>query len=66
MDVDLVSSDDQIGWIRDPCPWITAEDTTKHICAVKAVSICPYFTGIEYLDKVLCCYPHENPLCEKG
>jgi hypothetical protein len=33
-----------------------------HKCALKNVSICPYFCGVEYLDTLLCCYPNENPL----
>jgi len=66
MDIDLTTLGDQIGWKQDPCPWNTAEDITEHRCAVKNVSICPYFCGIEYLDNVLCCYPHENPLREKA
>ena len=43
-----------------------AEVTTQHRCAVKNISICPYFCGIEYLDTVLCCYPNENPLKLSG
>lgn len=65
MDIDLVSPDDQIDWKQDPCPWNATDDTSEHKCAVKNVSICPYFCGIEYLDCVMCCYPHENPLREK-
>ncbi len=62
MDIDLASPGGSIGWQQDACPWNEAEGTTEHRCAVKNVSICPYFCGIEYLDNVLCCYPHENPL----
>lgn len=61
MDIDLTTRD-TIQWQQDICPWNAAEGTETHRCAVKSVSICPYFCGIEYLDKVLCCYPHENPL----
>ena len=61
MDIDLASSQDRISWDQDPCPWNAAEDSTEHKCAVKNVSICPYFCGIAYLDTVLCCYPHQNP-----
>ena len=32
----------------------------EHKCAVKDVSICKYFCGIQYLDNVLCSYPYEN------
>lgn len=62
MDIDLVTPEDQIVWEQDPCPWNTAESTSVHKCAVKNISICPYFCGIEYQDHVLCCYPNENPL----
>ena len=61
LDIDLATSKDQIEWPQEPCPWNQAEATDKHKCAVKNVSICPYFCGIEYLDTVLCCYPHRNP-----
>jgi hypothetical protein len=61
MDSDLTTSD-KIEWQQDRCPWNAAEGAETHRCAVKNVSICPYFCGIEYLDNVLCCYPHENPL----
>jgi hypothetical protein len=62
MDIDLVTPKDQIAWRQDPCPWNTAEGTSEHKCAVKNISICPYFCGIEYQDYVLCCYPYENSL----
>jgi hypothetical protein len=62
MDIDLATPGDRIAWVQDRCPWNTAEGSNDHRCAVKNVSICPYFCGIEYLDTVLCCYPHENPM----
>ena len=62
MDVDLVTPTDQIVWKQDSCPWNTAEGAEMHRCAVKDKSVCPYFCGVEYLDYVLCSYPHENPL----
>lgn len=65
MDIDLVSPEDQIAWKQDACPWNIDEATSEHRCAVKNVSICPYFCGIEYQDFVLCSYPDENPLREK-
>ena len=65
MDVDLTTPKEKIHWKQDKCPWNLAEKTDKHKCAVKNVSICPYFCGIKYLDAVLCCYPHKNPLKEK-
>lgn len=39
------------------CPWNKEENTTEHKCAVKNISICDYFCGVEYLDTVLCSYP---------
>ncbi len=60
IDIDLASSK-QISWKQDKCPWNEAENTEIHKCAIKNTSICEYFCGIEYLDKVLCCYPNKNP-----
>ncbi len=65
MDIDLATPAGEIAWRQDVCPWNAAEGTDAHRCAVKNVSICPYFCGVEYLDAVLCCYPHANPH-EKG
>jgi hypothetical protein len=62
MDIDLATPAQRIAWNQDACPWNEAESTTEHKCAVKDVSICPYFCGVEYLDTLLCCYPHPNPL----
>jgi hypothetical protein len=62
MDIDLVTPVDQIQWRQDKCPWNEAEGADEHRCAVKNISICPYFCGIAYLDEVLCCYPNKNPL----
>lgn len=61
MDIDLASPQGSIAWEQDGCLWNKAEDTDVHKCAVKNVSICPYFCGVEYLDTLLCCYPNENP-----
>jgi hypothetical protein len=66
MDIDLASPADSIEWEQDLCPWNEAEGTQEHRCAVKNISICLYFCGIEYLDTVLCCYPHQNPVREQG
>lgn len=66
MDIDLATPAGSIQWNQEPCPWNEAEATQEHRCAVKNVSICRYFCGIEYLDTVLCCYPNDNPLQEKG
>jgi hypothetical protein len=57
MDIDLATPPEDIGWTQDPCPWNTAEGTLGHRCAVKNISICPYFRGVEYLDNLLCSYP---------
>lgn len=62
MDIDLTTAKDKIAWSQDKCPWNEAEGTLEHKCAVKNVSICSYFCGVEYLDNILCCYPNENPL----
>lgn len=62
MDIDLASPQGSIAWEQAACPWNTAEGTDWHRCAVKNVSLCPYFCGIEYPDTVVCCYPHKNPL----
>ena len=64
IDIDLTTEKD-VEWKQDKCPWNKAEGTNKHKCAVKNTSICRYFCGIKYLDNVMCSYPHENPLEEK-
>ncbi len=61
MDIDLATPAEQMGWQQDACPWNAAEGPDAHRCAVKNVSICPYFCGVVYLDTLLCCYPHSNP-----
>ena len=60
MGIDLASAKKKIHWKQDKCPWNVVEKTKKHKCALKNISICPYFCGVEYLDKVLCCYPYKN------
>lgn len=62
MDIDLTTETGDISWQQDKCPWNGTEKTNEHKCAIKNVSICPYFCGIEYLDNILCCYPDKNPL----
>ncbi len=62
MDIDLSSKREEIHWGQDKCPWNEFDKNDSHKCAVKNISICPYFCGIEYLDNVLCSYPNENPL----
>ena len=61
MDIDLATPPGNIAWEQDQCPWNEADGTNSHKCAVKNVSICPYFCGVEYLDTLLCSYPNENP-----
>ncbi len=61
MDIDLATPADQIEWQQAECPWNAAEGENNRKCAVKNISICPYFCGIRYLDQVLCSYPQPNP-----
>jgi hypothetical protein len=61
MDIDLATPADQIPWQQAKCPWNAREGSALHHCAVKNISICPYFCGVEYLDTLLCCYPDKNP-----
>jgi len=63
MDIDL-TSEDSTSWKQMKCPWNEAEGKNIHKCAIKNVSICDYFCGIEYLDNVLCCYPEKNTLID--
>jgi hypothetical protein len=53
MDIDLISSP---SWPQDRCPWNVAENTDHHKCAVKNISICRHFRGIEKPDVVLCAH----------
>jgi len=46
--------------VDSKCPWNIAKNTDEHKCAVKNTSICKYFCGIQFLDSVLCSYPHQN------
>jgi hypothetical protein len=59
MDIDLSTPREEIPWEQDRCPWNEAEHTDVHRCAVKNVSICRYFRGVEYMDTLLCRYPQE-------
>lgn len=63
MDIDLVSGE-KTSWKQNECPWNKKDGNSKHKCAIKNVSICEYFCGIEYLDNVLCCYPNKNTLID--
>ncbi len=64
MDIDL-TSEDKTSWKQMKCPRNEAEGKNTHKCAIKNVSICDYFCGIEYLDNVLCCYPNKNTSVDK-
>jgi len=59
MDIDLCTPPGQIAWTQDKCPWNVVEDKDIHYCAIKNISICKYFRGIERLDTVECSYPDE-------
>ena len=61
MDIDLATPANQISWRQAKCPWNAREGDDQHHCAVKNVSICQYFCGVEYPDTLLCCFPGENP-----
>ncbi len=56
IDIDLTSSD-KVTWKQGKCPWNESEGSSEHRCAVKNVSICDYFCGIEPWDTVLCSFP---------
>lgn len=60
MDIDLTTPVGEIEWEQDACPWNVADGVNTHRCAVKNVSICEYFCGIEALDTVLCSYQNKN------
>lgn len=60
MDIDLCTPPADISWTQDPCPWNAAEGQFIHRCAVKNISICRYFHGVERWDRVLCSYPEEG------
>lgn len=62
LDIDLATPAGAIPWEQEGCPWNAAENSREHRCAVKNVSICAYFCGVEYPDTLLCSYPHLNPL----
>jgi hypothetical protein len=61
MDIDLATPPGQIPWTQAHCPWNEAEGSSAHRCAVKNISICLYFCGVEYIDTILCCFPDKNP-----
>lgn len=54
MDIDLIPTN--VDWHQDMCPW-SKSDNKEHKCATKNISICDYFCGIDYPDKIQCSYP---------
>lgn len=62
MDIDLTSDKSDIDWKQEICPWNKEENIKEHKCAIKNISICKYFCGIEYLDTILCSYPTNSPI----
>lgn len=64
MDIDLTSQD-KTSWKQSKCPRNEADGTNIHKCAVKNISICDYFCGIQYVDNVICCYPNKNISVDK-
>jgi len=60
LDIDLSSNKNDICWEQDKCPWNENENVNTHKCAVKNISLCEYFAGIEYPDVVLCKYGKSN------
>lgn len=63
MDIDLNSQND-INWEQDKCPRNLDEWVNIYKCAIKNISVCDYFCGIDYIDTVLCSYPNKNPFDE--
>ncbi len=55
MDIDLIPNSN-LSWKRDECPWNKSKKTNRHKCAVKNRSLCRFFRGIKYPDKVLCSF----------
>lgn len=64
MDIDLATPPGQIAWQQDGCPWNAAESSIIHRCALKNISICPYFRGVAYLDTLICSYPQADQLSD--
>jgi len=56
MDIDLNTDPEKITWKQDKCPWNIKEKTSKYKCAVKNISLCKYFHGVEPPDVVLCIF----------
>jgi hypothetical protein len=56
MDIDLISNKNKINWKQNGCPWSKKEKRKEYKCAVKNISLCRYFKGVEYPDIVICSY----------
>ena len=59
MDIDLATPADEIGWQQETCPWNAVDGAEGTPLRGQNYSICSYFCGVEYLDTLLCSYPHE-------
>ena len=59
LDIDLIPNP-KVSWKITPCPWNESENTTKHKCAVKNISICKFFHGIKDPDIFLCSFDKEK------
>tara|TARA_Y100000034_G_C6819973_1_gene369177 strand:+ start:597 stop:800 length:204 start_codon:yes stop_codon:yes gene_type:complete len=59
MDIDLTPSD-KVSWEMDECPWNKEDKTTEHKCAVKNISLCKFFKGVEKPDTILCGYKEDE------
>ncbi len=59
MDIDFLPNK-EVEWKQDKCPWNDTENTKEHKCAVKNISLCKYFKGINYPDKVLCSFDKKD------
>lgn len=49
-DIDLLDNK-KVDWKKDKCPW----NESKR-CVIKNISLCKYFKGIKYPNKVLCTF----------
>lgn len=58
IDIDLTSGG-KVNWKQSTCPWNKKEGVNTHKCAIKNISICKYFRGIEPLDTVLCSFSNK-------
>jgi len=59
LDIDLLG-DTKVDWEQDQCPWNEKDKSQEHKCAVKNISLCRYFRGVEHPDVILCNYPNKK------